>query len=70
MLGSFARNASTIMVLGLLAPVRFLTRRNKFFYGRKKKHLEAIFESGTVPLGISVALAVIFWIGVMIFSIP
>ncbi len=70
MLGSFARNASTIMILGLLAPVRFLTRRNKFFYGRKKKHLEAIFESGTVPLGISVALAVIFWIGVMIFSIP
>ena len=69
MLGGFARNASTMMVLGLLSPVRFLTRKNKFFYGRKKKQLDAIFESGTVPLGISVALAVIFWIGVMIFSI-
>jgi multicomponent Na+:H+ antiporter subunit D len=66
----FARNAPTMMILGLLAPVGFLTRKNKFFRGRMKKHLDAVFESGTVPLGISVALAVVFWVGIMIFSIP
>ena len=36
LLGGLARNASAMMVLGLLSPMRFLTRKNKFFYGRKK----------------------------------
>jgi len=66
LLGRFARNVSTLMVLGFLVPIRFFARENKFSPSHMGKRLEAMFESGTVPIGISVALAAVFLTGVMI----
>ena len=68
LLSRFAGNASMWIVLGLLVPVRFFVRGNNFSPDHMGKRLEAIFESGTVPLGISVVLAVTFLAGVMILS--
>jgi multicomponent Na+:H+ antiporter subunit D len=65
---SFAQNAPTLITLFFMVPLNFIVRRDKEHSTVMKKRIESAFGTGTIPLGISVALAGIFLAALFILS--
>lgn len=64
-LGWFARKAPTVMILLVMMPVLALARGNPIDRAGLRQRLDAMFKTGTLPIGVSAALTGLFLAVVM-----